>query len=158
ADGVDILVDLSGHTDGNRLSVFAAKPAPIQVTAWGHVTGTGLPTMDYLLADATLIPQEFRHLFAEKVHDLPCLITTEALAEAKASPPPMIRNGYVTFGVFNRIDKISDGALAVWSRLLREVPESVIVIKHGALSHAFARDNLISRFAAHGVAPDRLRC
>src|SRR5262249_26206477 len=71
---------------------------------------------------------------------------------------PMIRNGYVTFGVFNRIDKISDGALAVWSRLLQEVPGSVIVVKHGALSHAFARDNLTSRFAAHGIAADRLRC
>jgi predicted O-linked N-acetylglucosamine transferase (SPINDLY family) len=158
ADDVDILVDLSGHSEGNRLSVFAAKPAPIQVTAWGHATGTGLLTMDYLFSDPVLVPQQARHLFAERVHDLPCAISIEPLPEARSSPLPMIRNGYVTFGVFNRIDKISDGVLAVWSRLLQEVPGSVIVVKHSALTYAFARDNLASRFVAHGVAPDRLRC
>jgi predicted O-linked N-acetylglucosamine transferase (SPINDLY family) len=158
SDGVDILVDLSGHTDGNQLTVFAAKPAPIQVTAWGHATGTGLATMDYLFSDAVLIPEGVRHLFAEKVHDLPCAITIEPPPESRPSPLPMIRNGYVTFGVFNRIDKISDAALAVWSRLLQAIPGSIIVVKHGALSDAFVRDNLISRFVAHGVAADRVRC
>ena len=158
ADGIDILVDLSGHSEGNRLTVFAAKPAPVQVTAWGHATGTGLATMDYLFSDAVLIPQGDRHLFAEKVHDLPCAITIEPPPESRPSPLPMIRNGYVTFGVFNRIDKISDAALAVWSRLLQAVPGSIIVVKHGALSDAFVRDHLVSRFVAHGVAPDRVRC
>ena len=158
SDGVDILVDLSGHSDGNRLTVFAAKPAPIQVTAWGHGTGTGLATMDYLFSDAVLIPQGDRHLFAEEVHDLPCAITIEPPPESRPSPLPMIRNGYVTFGVFNRIDKISDAALAVWSRLLQAVPGSIIVVKHGALSDAFVRDHLVSRFVAYGVAPDRVRC
>jgi predicted O-linked N-acetylglucosamine transferase (SPINDLY family) len=70
----------------------------------------------------------------------------------------MIRNGHVTFGVFNRIDKISDQALTVWSRLLREVTGSTIVIKNGALDDAFLRDGLIGRFAAHGVSHDRIRC
>jgi len=157
ADGIDILVDLSGHSEGNRLPVFAAKPAPIQVTAWGHVTGTGLPTMDYLFADAALIPQDVRHLFAEKVYDLPALITIEPLPEAPSSPLPMLRNGHVTFGVFNRIDKISDDVLATWSKLLQAVEGSVIVVKHGALSDAFVRDNLVSRFDAHGIARDRAR-
>ncbi|MBV9457684.1 MAG: tetratricopeptide repeat protein [Bradyrhizobium sp.] len=158
ADGVDILVDLSGHSEGNRLIVFAAKPAPIQLTAWGHVTGTGLPTMDYMFADAVLIPQDVRHLFAEKIHDLPALITIEPPPEVQSSQLPMLRNGYVTFGVFNRIEKISDGVLAVWSRLLQAVAGSVIVVKHGALSDAFMRDSLVSRFEAHGIARDRVRC
>ena len=70
----------------------------------------------------------------------------------------MIRNGYVTFGVFNRVDKISDHALAVWSKLLAGGAESIIMIKHGALNDAFVRDNLIGRFVAHGVAADRVRC
>ena len=156
SDGVDILVDLSGHTAGNRLTVFARKPAPIQVTAWGAGTGTGLQTMDYFFADPVTIPETVRHLFAEKVYDLPCVITTEALPDVQPSPLPMIRNGHVTFGVFNRIDKISDGALAVWSKLLQEVAGSTIVIKNTA--DQFLRDGLIGRFVAHEVAPDRVRC
>ena len=158
ADQVDILVDLSGHSDGNRLGVFAAKPAPVQATGWGLATGTGLPTIDYLFSDAVMIPQEVRPFFAEKVYDLPCVITVERREEFPPSPLPMIANGHVTFGVFNRIDKISDGALALWSRLLRAVPGSVIMIKHGALSDVFVRDALIGRFVAHGIAADRVRC
>jgi predicted O-linked N-acetylglucosamine transferase (SPINDLY family) len=156
SDGVDILVDLSGHTAGNRLTVFARKPAPIQVTAWGAGTGTGLQTMDYFFADAVTIPETARHLFAEKVYDLPCVITTEALPDVQPSPLPMIRNGHVTFGVFNRIDKISDGALAMWSKLLRDIAGSTIVIKNTA--DQFLRDGLVGRFVAHEVAPDRVRC
>jgi len=158
SDGVDILVDLSGHSAGNRLTVFARKPAPIQVTAWGHGTGTGLSTMDYLFADPVLVPQAARHLFAEKVYDLPCAITTEALPDLQPSALPMIRNGHVTFGVFNRIDKLSDGALAVWSKLLQEVAGSTIVAKIAALDDPFLRDGLIGRFVAHGISQDRIQC
>jgi predicted O-linked N-acetylglucosamine transferase (SPINDLY family) len=158
ADGVDILVDLSGHTAGNRLAVFASKPAPIQVTAWGTATGTGLETMDYVLSDPVAIPQDVRHLFAERVYDLPCVITIDPISEVRPSALPMLRNGVVTFGVFNRIDKISDHALAVWSKLMRAVPGSKIVVKHLALDDAFLRDGLIGRFVAHGVPQDRVFC
>jgi predicted O-linked N-acetylglucosamine transferase (SPINDLY family) len=158
ADGVDILVDLSGHTTGNRLGVFARKPAPVQVTGWGSGTGTGLRTMDYFFTDPVTVPQDVRHLFAERVHDLPSVITMAPISEAQPSELPMLRNGFVTFGVFNRIDKISDEALAVWSRLLRAVPGSKIVIKHFALDEAFLRDGLIGRFVTHGVAQERVIC
>jgi predicted O-linked N-acetylglucosamine transferase (SPINDLY family) len=158
ADGVDILVDLSGHTAGNRLAVFARKPAPVQVTGWGSGTGTGLQTMDYFLADPVTIPEDVRHMFAERVYDLPALITTQPVSGVQPSPLPMLRNGFVTFGVFNRIDKISDQALAVWSKLLREVPGSKIVVKHLALDEAFLRDSLVARFVAQGIAQDSVIC
>jgi len=158
SDGVDILVDLSGHSAGNRLTVFARKPAPIQLTAWGHGTGTGLSTMDYLFADPVLVPQAARHLFAEKIYDLPCAITTEALPDLQPAALPMIRNGHVTFGVFNRIDKLSDDVLAVWSKLLQQVAGSTIVAKIAALDDPFLRDGLIGRFVAHGISQDRIRC
>jgi predicted O-linked N-acetylglucosamine transferase (SPINDLY family) len=158
ADNVDILVDLSGHSAGNRLAVFARKPAPIQASGWGHATGTGLRTLDYVLADPVSIPESVRHLFAEKIYDLPCMMSTDPVPEIPRSPLPMIRNGYVSFGVFNRIDKISDGAIALWSKLLRLVSGSRIVIKHGALDDLPLRDGLIARFAAQGVPEGSIVC
>jgi predicted O-linked N-acetylglucosamine transferase (SPINDLY family) len=158
ADGVDILVDLSGYTTGNRMTMFARRPAPIQVSAWGSGTGTGLETMDYLLSNPVTIPEEARHLFAERIHDLPTAITIDPIFRAQPSALPMLRNGFVTFGVFNRIDKISDEVLAVWARLLGVVSGSKLVIKHFALDEPFLRDGLVARFAAHGVSPDRIVC
>ncbi|MGJ4932464.1 tetratricopeptide repeat protein [Bradyrhizobium sp. HKCCYLS2038] len=158
ADQVDILVDLSGHSAGNRLPVFARKPAPIQVTAWGSGTGTGLPTIDYFFADPVTVPESARHLFAEKVYDLPAVITIDALPAPVSSPLPMLRTGAVTFGVFNRIDKISDPALRVWSLLMQQLPGSRIVVKNSALSDPVLRDGLIARFVAHGVPLERITC
>jgi len=158
ADKVDILVDLSGHSAGHRLSVFARKPAPIQVTAVGNVTGTGLPTIDYLLADAVTIPPAVRHLFAEKVYDLPSLITIERPPVIKPSPLPMLRNGHVTFGMFNRTDKISEPALQLWSKLMAALPGSMMVVKNPSMSDSLLRDGLIARFVAHGIPADRVRC
>ncbi|MGY3451145.1 tetratricopeptide repeat protein [Bradyrhizobium sp. USDA 4353] len=158
ADEVDILVDLSGHSAGNRLPVFARKPAPIQVTAWGSGTGTGVPTMDYFFADPVTVPEAARPLFAEQVYDLPAVITTDPLQGWQPTPLPMLRKGHVTFGVFNRIDKISEPALALWARLMAELPDSRIVIKNGALDAPLLRDGLVARFVAHGIAEERITC
>ncbi|MFK4507645.1 O-linked N-acetylglucosamine transferase, SPINDLY family protein [Bradyrhizobium daqingense] len=158
ADKVDILIDVSGHTTGNRLQCFARKPAPIQATGFGHATGTGMPAMDYVLADPIFIPPSVRHLFPEKIFDLPCLITMEPVTNLQPSELPMLRNGYVTFGVFNRIYKISDDAIRVWSRIMREVPESKIVLKHGLLDDTLLRDSLVARFVAQGIAEENITC
>jgi predicted O-linked N-acetylglucosamine transferase (SPINDLY family) len=158
ADGVDILVDLSGYTTGNRIPVFARKPAPVQVTAWGSGTGTGLSTMDYFLADPVTIPQAVRPLFAEQVYDLPSVITIDPITGVPPSALPMQRNGHVTFGVFNRIDKISDAALALWERLLREIEGAKLIVKHLALDDTLVRDGLLGRFADHGVPQNSVIC
>jgi predicted O-linked N-acetylglucosamine transferase (SPINDLY family) len=159
ADNIDVLVDLSGHTAGNRLMVFARKPAPVQVTAFGSATGTGIPTIDAVLGDRINIPREVRHLFAERtICDLPCVIMMEPIRNQRPSPLPAIRNGHLTFGVFNRIDKISDHTLAVWSKLLAAIPQSTITIKHGGLNDPFLRDGLIGRFVASGVSAERITC
>jgi predicted O-linked N-acetylglucosamine transferase (SPINDLY family) len=157
ADKVDILIDVSGHSSGNRLQVFARKPAPIQATGFGHATGTGLRTMDYVLADAVFIPQSARHLLTETVYDLPCLITIDPI-HVPPSELPMLRNGYVTFGVFNRVNKISDEAIRVWSNIMREVAGSKIIIKHTLLDDALVRDGLLARFVARGIAEERITC
>ena len=100
-------MDLVGHMSGHRLLTFARKPAPIQVTAWGEPTGTGLKTMDYLLSDPVLVPVAERELLAEKVVDLPNFLGFLAGSEPlpEPSPLPALSRGYVTFGSFNRLDK-----------------------------------------------------
>ena len=158
ADKVDILIDVSGHSSGNRLQLFGRKPAPIQVTGFGHATGTGLRTMDYVLADPIFIPQSARHLLTEQVYDLPCLITTDPILDVAPSGLPMLRNGYVTFGVFNRVNKISDEAIRVWSKVMREVTGSKIIIKHTLLDDPLVRDGLLARFVAQGIAEENITC
>jgi predicted O-linked N-acetylglucosamine transferase (SPINDLY family) len=157
ADKVDILIDLSGHTEGNRLRMFARKPAPIQVSAWGHASGTGLPTIDYLFADPVLVPAEVRGLFAEQIHDLPCVIILEPPSAALRSlEPPARSNGYVTYGVFNRVSRLSHATIGVWARILRSDLTSRLLIKDRMIDDASIRNMLLEKFAAQGIAPDRI--
>jgi predicted O-linked N-acetylglucosamine transferase (SPINDLY family) len=155
ADRIDILVDMSGHTSGNRLGVFSRKPAPIQVSAWGHGSGTGIPLVDYIFNDRIAIPEEARPLHAEVVADLPCLITMTP-PELPVGPLPMLTKGYPTFGVFNRIDKISDEAIALWARIFAAIPQARLVVKHGALADPKVGEVLMQRFVAAGFAAERV--
>jgi predicted O-linked N-acetylglucosamine transferase (SPINDLY family) len=157
ADKIDILIDLSGHAEGNRLRTFARKPAPIQVSAWGHANGTGLPTIDYLFSDPVMVPSEVRHLFAEQVYDLPCAIIVEPpRTELRSAEPPVVSNGYATYGVFNRISKISVAAIGLWARILRSDITSRLLIKDYQLDDAGIRGMLLEKFASHGIATDRI--
>ncbi len=156
-DAVDILVDLSGHSKGNRLLVFARKPAPIQVTAWGHTGGTGLPAVDYQFTDPVMVPPEVRHLFAEASVDLPCSITFEAPPDTpEVTGPPVLSRGAITFGSLNRLNKTSPEALRLWARILRAVPGSRLLLKDVALDEAHTRDALLETLSGLGVDPDRV--
>jgi predicted O-linked N-acetylglucosamine transferase (SPINDLY family) len=157
ADKVDILIDLSGHSGGNRLRAFARKPAPVQVTAWGHGTGTGLPTIDYLFSDPVTIPETARSLYAEKICDLPCVIMSALPPiELPRGDPPFMTNGFVTFSVFNRIAKVSDDAVAACARVLHGVSDAGLLMKDGAYDEPQMRDLMRQRFAAHGIAGERI--
>jgi predicted O-linked N-acetylglucosamine transferase (SPINDLY family) len=156
-DKVDILIDLSGHSGGNRLRTFARKPAPIQVTAWGHATGTGLPTIDFLFSDPVVVPPDVRHLFAERIYDLPNAMIIEPPSPGlRSAEPPVLSNGYVTYGVFNRVSKISDAAVAVWSRILRADATARLLIKDQAIDDPSIQRWLRDRFGAHGITSDRI--
>ena len=157
ADKVDILIDLSGHTDGNRLRAFARKPAPVQVTAWGHPTGTGLPAMDYLLSDPVLLPAEVRHLLVERVCDLPCAIIIEPpRPELRGIEPPVISNGHVTYGIFSRVSRFSDAAISLWARILRSDVAARLLIKDHLINDVTIQRRLLESFASHGIAADRI--
>jgi predicted O-linked N-acetylglucosamine transferase (SPINDLY family) len=159
ADKIDILIDLAGFTAGNRLAVFARKPAPIAVTAWGNPAGTGSPTTDYVFADPVSVPHEVRHFFPEQIHDLPCFLSLGSPpAGFRITEPPCLSKGYVTYGVYNRINKISPDAVRIWSEIVRATPGSRIVIKHQALEDAALKRRIFEAFVAHGIAGDRIDC
>ncbi|MGA7789106.1 MAG: tetratricopeptide repeat protein [Xanthobacteraceae bacterium] len=155
ADEIDILIDLSGYTTGDRLAAFARKPAPIQVSA--GATGTGLPTIDYLLSHPVICPPAIRPLFAETIVDLPTVMTIVPLPEGYGpTDPPMLTNGYVTFGVFNRATKVSDDVLALWARILHAVPCSRILMKHYGFDDEQTRKRMVMKFESLGIAADRI--
>ena len=140
-DKIDILVDLSGHTGGGRLALFTRKPAPVQVTAWGFAHGSGCPEIDYFFADPIAVPLEERVHYVEKVVDLPCIVTFEPPTEYNlpgVSPPPVEKNGYVTFGCYNRYEKLSTAYLATCQEILLEVPGSKMVFKDNAFRQPYA--------------------
>jgi predicted O-linked N-acetylglucosamine transferase (SPINDLY family) len=157
-DRVDILIDLSGHTRGNRLRVFARKPAPIQVTAWGHGSGTGMPTMDYLFTDPVSVPPEACDLFAEQIYHLPCSFIIEPPPlQLRVCEPPVTSNGYVTYGVFTRASRLSNAAIELWARILRSDAASRLIVKDRLLDDVSIQTRLLENLAAHGVTPDRVR-
>jgi predicted O-linked N-acetylglucosamine transferase (SPINDLY family) len=149
-------VDLSGHSGGNRLPVFAREPAPVQVTAWGYATGTGLDAMRYFLADPVAVPPEAQRYYAEEIVNLPSLFCYEPPAYMPpGTPPPAAERGYVTFGAFNRMEKVSPGTRDAWARILMSVPGSRLVVKTLRHDADPACQQLVNDLAARGV--DRTR-
>ena len=156
-DQIDILVDLAGHTNGGRLALFTAKPAPVQVTAWGFAHGTGCPEIDYFFADPVAVPEAERKDFAEKIIDLPCIVTMEPPVEYNlkgTSMSPFKKNGYITFGSYARYEKMSDQCLKTFAEILRRVPDSRLEFK----DHAYRRPYAIRRIMnlMPDIAKDRL--
>ena len=156
-DRIDILVDLVGHMSSHRLLVFARRPAPIQITAWGEPTGTGLKTMDYLFADPVLIPPDERALFAETIIDLPGALGYWAPEPLPAPGPlPARTNGVVTFGSFNRRAKITPDVLRDWSAILRALPDARLVLKAKQFGDPAEQGSLRGEFARAGMPIERV--
>ncbi|WP_424782419.1 tetratricopeptide repeat protein [Paraburkholderia sp.] len=156
ADKIDILIDLSGHTGRNRLRAFARKPAPIQVSWIGYPATTGLEAMDYYLSDRFFTPfGDIEQQFSEKLVHLAAI---GPFQPDKNSPPvnilPAMHNGYITFGSFNRLNKLRPDVIAVWARLLRELPTARMVL--GSMTGDEGDENLISWFVNEGISRDRL--
>jgi predicted O-linked N-acetylglucosamine transferase (SPINDLY family) len=128
ADGIDILVDLAGHSGEPQLRVFAQKPAPVQATWLGYLNTTGMTRIDYRITDAHADPADVRH--TEKLARLPhsqwCY--RPFIKVAPALSPPAQKNGYLTFGSFNQVLKLSKASRRLWARILERLPGSRLVI------------------------------
>ena len=158
-DGIDILVDLSGHTGNNRLPLFARRPAPVQVSWLGYFGTTGLPAMDWIIADRHVVPPGEERFFTEKVWRLPgsYLCFTPPVEEVAVGPLPMLGGGPVTLGAFHNRAKITPNTVALWSRLLTALPQARLLVKSREFDDYGVRQGLRDQFAAHGIASNRLR-
>ena len=158
ADGIDILVDLAGHTSENRLLAFARRPAPVQVSWLGYFNTTGLATMDFFLSDRWSSPPGQDRYYVERLLRLPhtrfCYQPPEYMPAVGALPA--MAAGHVTFGCLNNLSKLNEKVLALWSEVMRAVPQSRLLLQAAALDDAPNRLRFSELCAQHGIAPARL--
>ena len=155
SDQIDVLIDLSGHSGGNRLAVFALNPAPVQVTYLGYPNTTGLPAMHYRISDARADPPGDPLPSAEQIVRLPdCFHCYQADDLHPLQTRPARAN--ITFGSFNNFAKVNTQTIAAWATILLAVPGSRLLLKAQALGDPGLCASLRQRFAAHGVAAERL--
>jgi predicted O-linked N-acetylglucosamine transferase (SPINDLY family) len=159
ADGIDILVDLAGHTANNRLRVFARKPAPVQVTWLGYPNTTGLEAIDYRLVDAVTDPVGEADAWASETlvrleGGFLCYGALKDVPEPTA--PPCLNTGTVTFGSFNNPAKVSAATLDVWAKLLSRLPQARLLLKGKSFADATTRALFLARLGERGVATERV--
>ena len=158
-DGIDILVDLAGHTSGNRLPLFARRPAPLQLTWIGYPDSTGLPQMDYRVTDRLADPPgRSERYHSERLIRLPssfcCYLPPQDAPEV--APPPFSSTGRITFGSFNNLAKVTPEVIELWSRVLHAVPGSGLLLKGRPLVDPRVHDRVLASFRSAGVEPGRV--
>lgn len=157
ADGMDVLVDLSGHTIGHRLLVFARRAAPVQVTWVGYMLPLGMKAMDYRLLDRRLAPAGHEKYYSETLFRLPYSASYSPPDYAPlCEEPPLLRNGYPTLISLNNSTKITDTMLAVWARILQERPDARLIIMVKEHTADAAQANMQPRVEAAGMPLDRV--
>lgn len=157
--GIDVLIDLSGHTGYHRLAAFAMRPAPLQITWLGYGATTGLDRIDYVLTDPVSTPPEDVGQFTERVWHLalPRLpFSPPSDAPEPAPVPPCAAGGTLTFGCFNNLAKLNPRVVATWARILAAVPDSRLLLKSRHFDQPTARKALLDGFASFGVGAERV--
>jgi protein O-GlcNAc transferase len=157
-DQIDILVDIWGHTSGSCLPVFSLRPAPIQVAWINFLQSTGLPCMDYVFhCDGMAVPGT-EAFFTEKIWSLGELMSPSRPAPDRPdpTPTPALKNGYVTFGSFNNPAKLNEMTVAAWSLILRDRPDSKLILKYSYFIDPVLQRATQARFAAYGANPNQL--
>jgi len=157
-DRIDILVELAGHSDGNRLLVLARKPAPIQVTYLGYPDTTGMQAVDYRLTDDLADSQQSQQFHTEELVFLPdgFLCYSPADFAPPVAPLPAIRKGYITFGSFNNSCKVNPLIITLWAQILKANTDSRLLLKFRAGDDRQVRDGYFRRFERLGIPRDRV--
>ncbi|MBF0125133.1 MAG: tetratricopeptide repeat protein, partial [Magnetococcales bacterium] len=157
-DAIDILVDLAGHTAANRLPALAHKPAPVQISYAGYINTTGLAAMDYYVGDVVTLPTGSEKWFSESLLRLPCALYCYRPPHytPEVAPAPCLDNGYITFGSFNKMAKLTPTTLDLWTRVLLALPHARLVIKDKSISDPEFCRQLRQRLQQQGIEEDRL--
>ena len=158
ADGIDVLVDVWGHTSGSRLPVFAYRPAPVQVAWMNFVQTTGLTCMDYILHADSMAVEGTEQYFTEEIWRIGPIVAPSRAPVGRPDPvpTPALKNGYVTFGSFNNPSKLSEITIAAWSLILRARPENRLVLKYDQFVDPVLQRATQARFAVYGAQPEQL--
>jgi len=158
ADGIDILVDLAGHTANNRLTLFSHRPAPVQASYLGYPNTSGVPAIQYRITDRYVDPPEHDAIYTEQLIRLPHAFF--CYAPPKVAPPvgplPAKRAGYITFGSLNNLAKINHKVLAAWRAILAALPDARLTVQALSLNDQQNRAYLAEFFSRHGIATERL--
>jgi predicted O-linked N-acetylglucosamine transferase (SPINDLY family) len=156
--GIDILVDLNGYSFQKRLGVFMRRPAPVIIGALNMYATSGIAAFDYIIGDAAVIPDQEEQFYTERVRRVPgsYLAFSVPYPVPDVAAPPCLTTGAVTFGSFSSQYKITGGVIAAWSTILRQAPESRLLVRNRALGDPSNRTALRERFHGHGISPDRL--
>ena len=158
ADGIDVLIDLSGHTAHSRLTMMAVPCAPVQISYLGYPTVTGVPAIDFRITDSVIDPGDMPPFASEaplRLSRTMFCYTPDAAAPSLA-PPPALSQGFVTFGSFNNIAKVTDHTLALWAAVMQAVPGSRLLLKASTMAQASNRVGIESFMAARGIEAGRL--
>jgi predicted O-linked N-acetylglucosamine transferase (SPINDLY family) len=156
-DRIDVLVELAGHTDGNRLSLLNRRVAPIQVTALGYPPTTGLATMDYKVSDPVADPPGVERYYSEKLLRMADCFWCFAPPECgDVAPAPLLKNGFVTFGCFGTLAKITPKILAAWAQILARIPDARLKLKSGTLGQPYPDRFTRERLASAGIDLSRV--
>jgi protein O-GlcNAc transferase len=158
ADGVHVLLDLSGHTGKNRLPMFAWKPAPVQASWLGYFATTGVAEMDYLLTSEAAVPEAHRGQYTETVWYLPdtWLCFTPPDIDLSVVSLPALQNGHITFGCFQRLDKFGDEVLSAWAHILTALPGARLSMACKQLGDPAMAAQFVERLQQHGIDPARV--
>ncbi|MBR5163543.1 MAG: hypothetical protein IKW79_05935, partial [Schwartzia sp.] len=158
-DGIDILVDLTGHTERNGLPILAYRPAPIQISGVGYPATTGIPAVDYFLTDMHTAPKGADRFFTEKLIRLSeshiCFDAPKAAPEFPTAAPSE-EAGYLTFGVLARWEKVTDEAMRAWAEILRRMPEARLLVQDGVFADEARREDAAARMEAAGIDTARV--
>ncbi len=157
-DKIDILVDLSGHTGHGRPDVMARKPAPVQASWIGYYNTSGLDAIDYIIMDRDTLPLSLAPWFSEQIVYMPetRFCYTPPPDSFVVKPLPALLNHHITFGCFNNISKISPDTIAVWSKILTSIPDSLLILKWGSFSDITVLERFKSIFEQHGISRGRV--
>ena len=156
-DGIHILIDMQGHSGDNRLPIFMHKAAPIQAT-WHGQGSTGIPEIDYTIGNPYIMPQNEENHWVEKVFRLPntsqCF--TPPTFDVQINDLPFIKNKFITFGSLNKLIKVNEDVIALWSKVLSSVSNSKLILKTKNLDNKKVREDIINKFKKNNIRSNQI--